>query len=71
MPRGLEKAEEPQPPVPIRLRADNCTRPWGSHPNKLRREVEGEAPDRVKVIFQSLTESRLMTLDKPGCFMDC
>lgn len=38
MPRGLEKAEEPQPPVPIRLRADNCTRPWGSHPNKLRRE---------------------------------
>lgn len=38
MPRGLEKAEKPQPPVPIRLRADNCTRPWGSHPNKLRRE---------------------------------
>lgn len=37
MPRGLEKAEKPQPPVPIRLRADNCTRPWGSHPNKLRR----------------------------------
>lgn len=41
MPRGLEKAEEPQPPVPIRLRADNCTRPWGSHPNKLRRERKG------------------------------
>ncbi|KAM7396669.1 hypothetical protein PAMP_019693 [Pampus punctatissimus] len=27
MPRELEKAEEPQPPVPIRLCADNCTGP--------------------------------------------
>lgn len=50
LPRGLEKAEEPQPPVPIRLRADNCTGPWGSHPNKLRREREGDVPDMVKVI---------------------
>ncbi|CAB1460706.1 unnamed protein product [Pleuronectes platessa] len=32
---------------------------------------EGETPDRVKVIVQPLTESRLMTLDKPGGFMDC
>lgn len=50
--RGWRKQRSPKPPVPIRLRADNCTGPWGSHPNKLRGErEEGEAPDRVKVIF--------------------
>lgn len=41
MPRRLERAEEPRPPVPIRLCADNCTRPGGSHPNKLSRERKG------------------------------
>lgn len=30
VPRGLEQAEEPRPPVPIRLCADNCTGPWES-----------------------------------------
>lgn len=38
LPKGMENAEEPQPPVPIRLSADNCTRPEGSHPNKPRRK---------------------------------
>ncbi|TNN63289.1 hypothetical protein EYF80_026540 [Liparis tanakae] len=50
LPRGPETAEEPRPPVPIRLRADNCTGPWGSHPNKLRREREGDGPDMLKSV---------------------
>lgn len=36
--RGFEEAEDPQPPVPISLHADNCTRPRGSLQNKLGRE---------------------------------
>lgn len=62
MPRGLEKAEEPQPPVPIRLRVDNCTGLWGSHPNKTKRGRGGKRQGQGH--SKPLTESRLMTLDK-------
>lgn len=66
MPRGLEQAEEPRPPVPIRLCADNCTGPWESP----KQEGGGDifrSPRGVGVANkQTNNQKKLVALDEPG-----